>query len=496
MKKSIVLNFIFFSFFAVSNLLSNNLRLSNFRLDGTDVLPFMYLNVDTVYWENSWRNDLPCSGNSAPYNYDAVWFFAKYKLSNSNIWHPAKFIPIAGHHQTDPSCEITPAADSMGIFIYKKFNGAGTNVFRHFSFTFNGDEIYQNIDSLSFQIFAIEMVYIPQDSFYVGGTTNSAITGQFCANDTISPYKITSEGQITLGGLGPNSLNNHNAAVMSASDDFNNTVTKILPAEFPKGYKSIYCMKYEVSAQQYVDFLNSIEVNQANLRFADSYGIERNSIYKIGNRYYTNAPDRANNFMSWADGVAYTDWIGLRPMSELEMEKISRGPLYPVTDEYAWGNTVIVQMTSMNGLDSSGTETALPVNANCNYNLNDGGGGQPIGGPVRVGIFATVLSDRVLSGASHYGVMEMTGNCWERPVTVGNEAGRIFNGLNGNGLLDATGNANVLNWPNSSSAGSGFRMGNWFRGTDRARITDRFFASSALDNRTGHRGFRCVRYTN
>ncbi|MCY7361398.1 MAG: SUMF1/EgtB/PvdO family nonheme iron enzyme, partial [Ignavibacteria bacterium] len=265
---------------------------------------------------------------------------------------------------------------------------------------------------------------------------------------------------------------------------------------FPKGYNSFYIMKYEVTAQQYVDFLYSIDTVQTSLRFANSFGTDRNSIQKVGNKFNTNAPDRTNNFMSWADGAAYTDWCGLRPMTELEMEKAARGPLNSVANEYAWGNTIIVQMTSFNGTDGSGTETGLPLNANCNYNLIDGGAGQPIGGPSRAGIFATATSDRVSSGASYYGVMDMTGNCWERPVSLGNATGRLFNGINGDGLLDAAGNANVLNWPPVSSMGTGFRMGNWFRGNERARISDRFFATTPLDNRTGHRSFRAVRSSN
>ncbi len=40
--------------------------------------------------------------------------------------------------------------------------------------------------------------------------------------------------------------------------------------------------------------------------------------------------------------------------------------------------------------------------------------------------------------------MEMTGNVDERPVTAGNVTGRSFTGKNGNGLIDADGNADVF----------------------------------------------------
>lgn len=477
--------------FISSEVFPNNLYLSNYRLYHSDV-PGLFIEMDTIKWDNSWRCDIPGSGYSAPYNHDAIWVFAKYRKKNSSVWYPGKFIPYTIFTDFD---YIYPP-DSMGVFLYRNANGSGQFLNWHRTTLAIDNRNISIYDTIDFRLMAIEMVFIPQDSFYVGDGATTTLTGQFCARDTLLPYKITSEASITLGGLGANSLNNHNGFGMSVADDFNNSITKILPASFPKGYNSVYCMKYEVTSQQYVDFLNSLDTVQAPLRFANTFGTERNAIQKIGNKYVTTAPDRANNFMSWADASAYADWIGLRPMTELEAEKIARGPVDPVVNEYAWGNTTIVQLTSFDGIDGSGTEFALPDTANCNYNLVDGGMNSPIGGPCRVGIFATDVTDRTSSGASYYGVMDMTGNLWERPVSVGSVTGRLFTGLHGDGLIDASGNANVLNWPPPSSEGTGFRMSNWFRGIERARVSDRLFASTPLDNRTGHRGFRCVRTSN
>ena len=49
--------------------------------------------------------------------------------------------------------------------------------------------------------------------------------------------------------------------------------------------------------------------------------------------------DIACNFLNWADGAAYADWAGLRPMTELEYVKASRGTRSPVVNEYAWSTT-------------------------------------------------------------------------------------------------------------------------------------------------------------
>ena len=49
----------------------------------------------------------------------------------------------------------------------------------------------------------------------------------------------------------------------------------------------------------------------------------------------------------------------------------------------------------------------------------------------RRGVFATPDSGRVAAGASYWGIMELSGNLWERVVAVGNPAGRRFAGTHG-----------------------------------------------------------------
>ena len=51
-----------------------------------------------------------------------------------------------------------------------------------------------------------------------------------------------------------------------------------MPSGFPSGYSAFYAMKYEITQQQYVDFLNSISVDkQESLRgeiFFNKPGVE------------------------------------------------------------------------------------------------------------------------------------------------------------------------------------------------------------------------------
>jgi len=273
---------------------------------------------------------------------------------------------------------------------------------------------------------------------------------------------------------------------MSIADDFNNATTQSLPAAFPKGYNAFYCMKYEISQQGYVDFLNTLTQTQANTRKytggTNRYAITGSTV----GSYATTNPYLACNHLSWADVAAYLDWSGLRPMTELELEKACRGTVTAVANEYAWGSTSITQNT---GITNSGLTNETSTNSgNCTY-----GNHASVQGPMRVGAFATSSSTSLTAGATYYGIMEMSGNLWERSVTVGNPTGRTFTGVHGNGALDATGNADATTWPVTNASGAGFRGGDWNNNATYLRVSDRYYAALASvtrDNRFGGRGVR------
>ena len=139
-------------------------------------------------------------------------------------------------------------------------------------------------------------------------------------------------------------------------------------------------------------------------------------------------------------------------MTELEFEKACRGTNAPMANEYAWGDTTISATTS---LSNDGTSTEAANAGNCNYNNCSPDG------PYRAGIYATGSSTRQSSGASYWGIMDLSGTLWKRPVTVGNSTGRGFTGTNGDGQLSATGDANVTGWPGTDCVGAGLRGGNY-----------------------------------
>ena len=197
----------------------------------------------------------------------------------------------------------------------------------------------------------------------------------------------------------------------------------------------------------------------------------------------------ACNYINWADLVAYLDWIALRPMSEFEFEKVCRGPV-PGSGVFAWGGTGVTQNT---GISSPGTnaEVSSTTGSNASYGNNPG-----VQGPMRVGCFATSVSTRVTAGGSYYGAMDMSGNSWERPVSMGNPTGRNFTGLHGNGVLNLSGDADVANWPGVNAVGGGFRGGWWGESVVYMRIGGRGFASHPGDLRRERMGGRGVRTIN
>ena len=506
MKKHLFL----ISFIGITSLCySNNINVSNVALTGQNTVSDFTLVQFDISWDNSWRT------STFESNWDAAWVFVKYRLKREITWNHATFNTTG--HTTPAGSTITTPTDGKGVFIYKNANGIGTNTWTAAQLRWNyGVDGLQDNDSVEVCVFAIEMVYVPQGAFYAGDGSVSTIQGQFEAGISGTPFQVISEAAIVLGGGGAGSLGNNNAAGMFPADDFGDAATQTLPAAYPKGYTAYYIMKYEISQEQYVEFLNKLTYSQQATRTvfapnsAAGTGALSNSsrngidiqtpgvstitpaIYACnlnGNSTYSETDDGQNiacNFLIWTDIAAYLDWSGLRPFTELEYEKACRGGnLAAVADEYAWGNTTI---TGATGITNSGltNEIASNAGANCVYNF-------VLQGPMRVGNFAQSATNRQNSGGSYYGVMELSGNNMERPVTVGNATGRTFTGINGDGSLDATGNANATNWPGTDAIGAGFKGGNWILDAVYLRVSDRSYAAYGYTGRHADYGGRGVR---
>lgn len=473
-----------------------------------------------VSWDASWRASWTESGTWT--NWDAAWIFVKYRCrdgANTN-WNHASLstndldhmVPAGSTINVGLSANAGGTNFGAGVFLYRSSEGSGSWTNRGVKLRWwSGADGVAVTSRMDICVHAIEMVYVPQGSFYLGDGATTVIRGRFENGKFTNAFLVTNENYaITLGGGTDGSLGNNNAEDMAgAPDDFNDTTTKILPAAFPKGYSAFYCMKYETSQGQYADFLNQLASYTQGTNHCPNNSDHRYTISGSWPNYSASAPTRACTYLYWTDDAAYADWAGLRPMTELEYEKACRGPLSPVVHEYAWGTAAIVAdsgdgtinvSSPENGTETNTTDVSLGA-AVYGHNQIKVGGVNSGDGPVRCGLFATTNSGRVSSGSTYWGIMEMSGNVWERPVSVGKPEGRAFRGTCGDGVLSTNGYANNLDWPGYSAGevigatGAGLRGGNWNDLAISADVSQRFYMSTTFpaSGNTMNHGWRGVR---
>ena len=420
-----------------------------------------------ITWTNSWRST--GSGAPAPNNWDAAWVFVKFRKNGGDWAHTS--LNDTGHSTgsgtaatiavgyPDTSSSFNIGTNPVtGVFLYRSGDGVGTFSTTGTSLSWNySQDGVTGSDSVEIRVFAIEMVYTPAGSFFAGDNATSTSSFKQGSSDT-DPWYIGSEGAITTA----NAAGTGNGLAETAAEyyypgggDAAGSVFTI-PAAGPKGYQAHYMMKGEISQGQWVGFFNTLTATQKSTRNitsatgknTDNLTYRNNVSWVSGN---ATLPDRGSGatytavalgYISWADLTAYLDWSGLRPMSELEFERAGRGPYRAVSGEYAWGG----------------------------------------------------VATRIAAGAGYYGAMDLSGNLWERTVTVGNSTGRSFEGrYHGNGALDSSGNPNVSTWPGTAATGSGLRGGGWVFNSTNARLSDRFLATPSNSPRDINFGGRGVR---
>ncbi len=496
---------------------------NNVQVTNTSLTPEGKVKFD-ITWENSWRT------NSAPTNWDAAWIFVKFYDSDSGYWRHAHLSGSSGDYAIPANTDLdlgwvypgSVESDTnrvVGVFLYRSISTSGTfigdNVELDWPYEQDGT-CYDAIDSV--KVFAIEMVYVRQEPFYLG--SGGGEEGHFYSwPNTTSTYLVSNEFEIAIGAETGNLYYPDSVETNDHFGDYQGPV----PDAFPKGYADFYLMKHEIAKHDYVDFLNTLTRLQQNTRtttdlapgvtnVVNRYVMRNNSVLSdrqgircdavidaqdpivfycdLNNNGIGGEADDgqwvACNWLSWPDLVAYLDWSGLRPMTELEFVKAARGPLTPVVQEYVWGTTDIVpadaDILNAGAVDES--SATIGANVVC---------GNLAGGGLRTGIFATSGTDRVQSGAGYYGAMDLGGGVWERVVTLGRSLGRAFEGTLGNGALSVSGNQDVRTWPPDSYGGSGLLGGNWYQEAEYTRLSDRNTAAHTPAGRSRVSGGRGVR---
>ena len=493
------------------SLFANNIVVTNTTLSARNTSVQTRLVQFNLSWQNSWRT------SSAPFNWDAAWVFVKYKVGTTGDWKHAT-LSITGH--TLPGIATSTQSDATGLFIYRSADGTGTFSPSGIQLLWNyGTDGVADDAKVTVRVYAVEMVYNQVGGFQAGsGAINNGELRR--ANDVTATAPAST---FTITGTSPTVQGNSSSASPTNIAAYNNTATDLtgtntasLASGYPTGFNAFYAMKYEISQQQYVDFLNTLTYTQQAARTivapnsaagtpalssgnANRNGIDiqtsgtNSSVPAIyacnlnGNGTYNESDDGqhiACNYLSWDDLVAYLDWAALRPMTELEYEKSCRGNQNPTPSEFAWGNTSATALTGLSNV-SNMSETASNTSSNIAYNNSF------TSGPVRTGIFATSSTSRATSGSGYYGNMELSGNLWERVVTVGNATGRAFSDNNGNGALTTGGAADVAGWP--AAAGTGWKGGAYDAAAIVATASDRNQAANANNSRAANAGGRGVR---
>ncbi|MEO8086974.1 MAG: hypothetical protein ABI763_09155 [Bacteroidota bacterium] len=438
--------------------LANNIQVSNTSFTSQNTTLHTVQVQFTLSWENSWRV------TAGPGNWDAAWVFVKYRVGGGPWLHASlnntNFVAPAG--STIAIGLLTPGTafnintnPGKGAFIYRSANGSGTFTVTNAQLQWDyGSNGLGDNDVVDIQVFAIEHVYVPQGTFAVGdGQTGN---GQF----TLTTINT---GIATVPPVGSGSLGGQAGGYPTGQLPPSNAI-------WPNGYNAFYCMKNEVSQQGYADFLNCLTRTQQQTHIATNI-----STGTIANRYVMfNSPVlvarngiRCDGTVSATgpitfycdydgDGVggevndgkdiasclnqldlwAYLDWAGLRPITEMEYEKCSRGTLPSIAGEYAWGNAIAIPASSIlnPGLSSEEPNTSANV-------ISSNGG---INGPLRVGSVAGTTTSRQQAGAGYYGIMEMTGNLTEAVIYITSVS---FLGTHGDGLLDGSGSTTNGDWP-------------------------------------------------
>ncbi|MFT7120735.1 MAG: sulfatase activating formylglycine-generating enzyme [Neolewinella sp.] len=477
---------------------ANNIEVTNIVLTdqnagaGTTVIQF------DLNWENSWRISV------GPANYDAAWVFAKYRV-NGGPWRHTNISGVGAA----PAGASVEAVDNLGAFVYRSVDGNG-------DVSYSGIELEWNYEANSVdasavvdvQVFALEMVYVPEGEFHLGtgfggiGAENEV--GEFRTRGSVFPtfyssYLVTSEAAVTVGG-GAGELDYSIPGDGSRPGDGLGPI----PAAFPLGFAAFYCMKYEMSQSQYVGFFNTLTQTQRVALDVTGVGgkgqdteLNRNGVnWPDAGNATTTLPDVPLNYVNNQIMLAYLDWAGLRPISETEYEKAGRGTAAPVNNEYAWGSANIHATDyEYQGFGTTSERISNPGEGvgNAIYNATNG---TPTG-PKRCGILAASApnASREETGGSFYGIMELTGNLYERLISVGNPEGRAFAGTHGNGIISFSGTHNVATWP-SDNTGLGYRGGSFFNGPNFIRLSDRYDASTVLAGANNRIGFRGVRTAN
>ncbi len=389
------------------NAVANNMLIQNVTTTGNNAAAKTIQLQFDMSWDNSWRDSL---------NWDAAWVFIKFKDANG-LWQHAQLNQSGFANGSGTANTVKVTSDKIGCWVYRSALGSGTFNATSMQLQWNyGLSGLADVTGLEVRMFSAEMVYVPvgefncaksyslsipsfndykwswEQNFYASGKNNPVI------NERLSPIFTHNENQnIRIKG---------NSGIDTDADGLVDNLN------YPTGYNPFYALKYELTEQQYADFLNTLTANQRT-----TLGVAGTGITLSNGQYFSSSPNKACVKSNVDRLLSYADWAGIRPISFTEFNKASYGPMKPVLSNGYW---------------------LYPA-----WGTDNQSSGHSIDSVRNVGIYATSTSGRSSSGASYYGLMDLTGNARE-PVVDLNFL--TFSIQNGNGSISDLGFHDVEIW--------------------------------------------------
>lgn len=241
-----------------------NVNISNISVGGANTAERYRMITFDIRWDYSWRTNAP------PRNWDAAWVFMKYR-AGGGAWSHATMSAVPGEHVSPAGTTVAPPLDGKGVFIHRSEDGSGPFQASGVSLRWNyGLDHVADDAAVNVKVLGLIMVYIPEGGFYAGDNGASDAALKKGSNDS-RPWLITGEGAIEVtntvsGGFYYASSKDIWNEVWNAAEDITGSEF-IIPADFPKGFRAVYSMKYELTQQQYVDFLNTLDTAQSANRY-------------------------------------------------------------------------------------------------------------------------------------------------------------------------------------------------------------------------------------
>jgi hypothetical protein len=189
-------------------------------------------------WGNSWRS------TTEPYNWDAAWVFLKIRRNGGDWTH--LYLDQTGHTIPQSPVAITTALGRVdptiahdastnpnaGIFLYRTNDGFGTFTANDMRLRWNyADNGASSGDVIEIRPAAVEMVYIPEGSFYAGDNATSEAAFKEGSSDT-DPWYVSSENAISVTNA---TSNGYYYAAIGWSGEASPGSSFTIGATFPKG---------------------------------------------------------------------------------------------------------------------------------------------------------------------------------------------------------------------------------------------------------------------